>query len=338
MIPASRLILRRVYVGVLGERELNHDYVPLLIVTACSKLMVGTYRTTGRSATHARGQTAATALEALRDRVVDAEVRAERSSLGRRFLRISAHPAIRPPRDPGEIGTPPIPGVAVHDAFLKSVFSDHRMVKVLIRAHVRKWAGALDFSTLREESTQLVSKRTLQRRHPDMIWSVDTFDGRKVVFLMEFQRAVDPLMALRTTTYAALTLEGIASNERIRAGDPLPEFVYPVLYHGDHPWSAPDRVVDLFERSDPSKYRLVAWGEDKAEGESRDDLVALVLGLARNLSARAGHGRPDVGLAHGGRAVWGGGLGRFSVREDVHDVRVERLHGRTDPTTGEDHG
>ena len=59
-----------------------------------------------------------------------------------------------------------------------------------------------------------------------------------------------------------------------------------VLYHGDRPWSAPDRVVDLFKRSDPGKYRLVAWGEDKAEGESRDDLVALVLGLARNVSAR----------------------------------------------------
>ena len=174
----------------------------------------------------------------------------------------------------------------MHDAFLKSVFSDRRMIEVLIQSHVREWADELDFSTLREESTQLVSKRTLQRRHPDMIWSVDTFDGRKVVFLMEFQRAVDPLMALRTTTYAALTLEGIASDERIRAGDPLPEFVYLVLYHGDHPWSAPDRVVDLFKRSDPGKYRLVAWGEDKAEGESRDDLVALVLGLARNVSAR----------------------------------------------------
>ena len=44
--------------------------------------------------------------------------------------------------------------------------------------------------------------------------------------------------------------------------------------------------MDLFERSDPGKYRLVAWREDNAEGEPYDDLVALVLGLARNLSAR----------------------------------------------------
>ena len=86
----------------------------------------------------------------------------------------------------------------MHDAFLKSVFSDRRMIEVLIQRHVREWTGELDFSTLREESTQLVSKRTLQRRHPDMIWSVDTLDGRKVVFLMEFQRTVEPPMALRT--------------------------------------------------------------------------------------------------------------------------------------------
>ena len=102
----------------------------------------------------------------------------------------------------------------MHDAFLKSVFSDRRMIEVLIQRHVREWTGELDFSTLREESTQLVSKRTLQRRHPDMIWSVDTLDGRKVVFLMEFQRTVEPLMALRTTTYTALTLEGIQQGAR----------------------------------------------------------------------------------------------------------------------------
>ena len=96
------------------------------------------------------------------------------------------------------MGAPPIPDPPVYDAFLKSVFSDRRMIEVLIQRHAREWTGELDFSTLREESTQLVSKRTLQRRHPDMIWSVDTLDGRRVVFLMEFQRTVEPLMALRT--------------------------------------------------------------------------------------------------------------------------------------------
>ena len=62
----------------------------------------------------------------------------------------------------------------MHDPFLKSVFADRRMVEILIRGHVSEWADEIDFTTLREEPTQLVSKKTLQLRHPDMIWSADT--------------------------------------------------------------------------------------------------------------------------------------------------------------------
>ena len=172
----------------------------------------------------------------------------------------------------------------MHDAFLKSVFADPRMAEILIRHHAPEWATEIDFSTLRAESTELVSKKTLQRRHPDMIWSADTSNGERVLFLLEFQRTVDRLMALRTTTYTALTLEAIAAGPDFRPGDPLPEFVYLVLYHGDGPWTAATHVADLFQRSDPGRFRLVRWGE--AEGDDRlpDDLTALVLGLARNLS------------------------------------------------------
>ena len=172
----------------------------------------------------------------------------------------------------------------MHDAFLKSVFADRRMVEILIQGHAPEWAAKIDFSTLREESTGLVSKKTLQRRHPDMIWSADTVNGERVLFLLEFQRTVERLMALRTTTYTALTLEGLAAGPDFRPGDPLPEFVYLVLYHGDGPWTAPAHVADLFQRSDPGRYRLVPWGEGTGDDRSRDDLTALVLGLARNLS------------------------------------------------------
>lgn len=112
----------------------------------------------------------------------------------------------------------------MHDAFLKSLFSDCRTVKDLIRDHMREWSDKIDFSTLREQSTQLISKRTLERRHPDMIWSADTADGGRVVFLVEFQREVERLMALRTTTYTALALERIVGEADIRSEDPLPEF------------------------------------------------------------------------------------------------------------------
>ena len=172
----------------------------------------------------------------------------------------------------------------MHDAFLKSVFADRRMAEILIRRHAPEWASEIDFSTLREKSTGLVSKKTFQRRHPDMIWSADTVNGERVLFLLEFQRTVERLMALRTTTYTALTLEGVAAGPDYRPGDPLPEFVYLVLYHGDSPWAAPTHVADLFRRSDPGRYRLVPWREATGDDHSREDLTALVLGLARNLS------------------------------------------------------
>ena len=52
------------------------------------------------------------------------------------------------------------PGDSMHDAFLKSVFADRRMVEILIHGHAPEWAAKIDFSTLREESTGLVSKKT----------------------------------------------------------------------------------------------------------------------------------------------------------------------------------
>ena len=117
-----------------------------------------------------------------------------------------------------------------------------------------------------------------------MIWSAAAADGGRVLFLVEFQRKAEPLMALRTTTYAALTLERVAAGADVRRGRPLPEFVYLVLYHGDGPWSGLERVTDLFERSDPGRFRLVSWRGGKEADRPPDDITALVLGLARPLS------------------------------------------------------
>ena len=172
----------------------------------------------------------------------------------------------------------------MYDAFLKSVFSDRRLVEILIRDHAREWAGELDFSTLREESTQLISKKTLEQRHPDLIWSADTLDGGRVLFLLEFQRTVERLMALRTTTYAALALERIATSEEFRVGRQLPEFVYLVLYHATA--AGPLRLASWTCSSARIQVSTVWFlGRWYGEDPSRDDLAALVLGLARDLSA-----------------------------------------------------
>ena len=58
----------------------------------------------------------------------------------------------------------------MHDPFLKLVFSRRRMVEVLVRHHVPKWADKIDPATLREEPNELVSRKTLQKRYPDLIW------------------------------------------------------------------------------------------------------------------------------------------------------------------------
>ena len=54
----------------------------------------------------------------------------------------------------------------MHDAFLKSVFADPRMAEILIRHHAPEWATEIDFSTLREESTGLVSRRRTSAATP----------------------------------------------------------------------------------------------------------------------------------------------------------------------------
>ena len=65
----------------------------------------------------------------------------------------------------------------MHDPFLKSFFADRRIVEILIRDHVPEWADEIDFATLRQDPTELVARKTLQTRHPDMIWSAEAMGG-----------------------------------------------------------------------------------------------------------------------------------------------------------------
>ena len=94
----------------------------------------------------------------------------------------------------------------MHDPFLKSVLADRRMIEILIRDHVPEWADAIDFSTLRKEPAALVSKKTLQRRHPDMIWSAETTDA----FMAE---RMDTMLELRDYP-EELQLGGATTNDR----------------------------------------------------------------------------------------------------------------------------
>ena len=156
-----------------------------------------------------------------------------------------------------------------------------------------------------EEPTALVSRKTLQQRHPDMIWSAGAVGGGRVLFLVEFQRKAERLMALRTTTYAALTLERISAGPDVRRGRPLPEFVYLVLYHGDGPWSGPeqhDRPVRAFQSGAvPPGVVERSGGVGRRPGDITalvlarplppEDVAARVAALGRRVAARG-----DAGL------------------------------------------
>ena len=217
----------------------------------------------------------------------------------------------------------------MHDPFLRSFYADRDTVEILIRDHVPEWADEIDYSTLREEPTALVSRKTLQQRHPDMIWSASAVDGGRVLFLVEFQRKAEPLMALRTTTYAALTLERIAAGADVRRGRPLPEFVYLVLYHGDGPWSGPERVTDLFERSDPGAVPpgvVERWG---GGGPAAGRHHGAGAGPGPPPPA-GGHGRTGRGPRTEGRGARGRQTEGAGVREGGNDARIERLYRETE--------
>ena len=185
-------------------------------------------------------------------------------------------------------------GVPVHDAAFKKMFSHPLMIELLVRSHVPEWGERIDYSTLEQLPPELVSE-SLQRRYPDMMWRARTGDGESdLLIMLEFQARPDRFMALRTTTYACLALEGLAERKALGPDGQLPEVMSLVLHHGDRPWNAPVRLAELFGRSSPGVYRLVgrrSAGELAAPSPS--DLPSMALGLARERTLE--EMRPQLG-------------------------------------------
>ena len=73
------------------------------------------------------------------------------------------------------------------DAAFKKLFSDPRMIRLLIRKHVPEWADRIDYRTLQPLPTELIDEQ-LRRRYADMTWRVRTTDGTTdLLLLLEFQ-------------------------------------------------------------------------------------------------------------------------------------------------------
>lgn len=174
------------------------------------------------------------------------------------------------------------------------MFSHPLMIELLVRRHVPEWGDRIDYSTLEQLPPELVSE-SLQRRYPDMMWRARTGDGESdLLILLEFQARPDRFMALRTTTYACLALEGLAERKALGRDGRLPEVVSLVLHHGDRPWNAPVRLAELFGRSSPGVYRLVSRrSAEESAAPSPSDLPSMALALARERTLE--EMRPQLG-------------------------------------------
>ena len=146
-----------------------------------------------------------------------------------------------------------------HDPTYKDIFSHAFMVAELLRWFVADLCGgrdlvdALDLSTLRRVPEQAVSGSPpdLRTGSNDMVWRVRFRDAvgdgawLLVVLMLEFQSVVDFLMPLRVRRYADNQYAEWWRGKRFRSTDRLQPVLGVVLYTGDAPWSAAQRVADL---------------------------------------------------------------------------------------------
>ncbi len=167
------------------------------------------------------------------------------------------------------------------DAAFKKLFSDLRMMELLIRRHVPEWADRIDYRALEPLPTELIDEH-LRRHYPDMIWRVRTTDGSTdPVLLLEFQGRPERHMALRTTIYSCLAAQSLLQRDKeLGRGDRELAVVALVLHHGDRRWNATTRLSDLFRDSAPDTYRAVGRLPGDSHPTDPEDLPQLVPGLS----------------------------------------------------------
>ena len=167
------------------------------------------------------------------------------------------------------------------DAAFKKLFSDPRMIELLIRRHVPEWADRIDYQTLEPLPTELIDEQ-LRRRYPDAVWRVRTTDGSTdLVLLLEFQGWPERHMALRTTIYSCLAAQSLIQRDKeLGRGDRELAVVALVLHHGDRRWNAATRLSDLFRDSAPDTYRVVGRLVPDAQPTDPLDLPQVVIGLS----------------------------------------------------------
>jgi predicted transposase YdaD len=135
------------------------------------------------------------------------------------------------------------------DSGYRYIFDCPQVVRDLLIGYVPgKWLEDVDFSTLTRVNASYVSEDEKQR-HDDMVWRVQ-INGRWlwIYVILEFQSAIDSLMALRIMEYVSMLALQIAREYK---KSELPEGRIPpilpiVLYNGQSKWSAPTNTAGCF--------------------------------------------------------------------------------------------
>ncbi len=136
-----------------------------------------------------------------------------------------------------------------YDPLYKNLFNHPRLVEDLLCEVLHPdVVDALDFTTLRKVSGEVITK-ALKRRFIDRVWQVGTTGGAPpLVVVLEFQSAIDPDMGLRMLVYSGLLVQELILYERYDAGSKrrYPTVLPLLLYNGRQPWNAAVDVRQCF--------------------------------------------------------------------------------------------
>ena len=141
--------------------------------------------------------------------------------------------------------------------------------------------------------------------------------------MIEFQGRSEWAMAVRTTVYGGLAVQRLMRGDgELRSGGRRLALASLVLYHDDRQWSAPTRMGDLLEDSEPDGYLLVPPVPPDVPAPTALDLPGALLGLVCARGAERIEGTLRT-LAKAIRACGDEDLGRF-LTDWVRTVLISR--------------
>jgi hypothetical protein len=131
-----------------------------------------------------------------------------------------------------------------HDALLRRIFSSISMARKLVKAFLMQYAP--EFAAKVSWETFLIEKNgfidaQLQKRYGDLVGSV-MVEGRKVVFILEFESCLEQIMPKRVVEYGTCAI--------VELRDPktgiLPICI-PIVFHvGTRAYAYPKQFMDVY--------------------------------------------------------------------------------------------